>query len=306
MSLIAHLTELSVINPPNLTNLAAVFEQCAAIRSFTFCDKARYDGQEATYANWSNEEFIDILGKHPNAFPHLTSFKLMGAWFWSDQIEAVATFLKSKTSLRRLDVMNDKWTRWDGDGIVDDWIPLLQILDSFPHLECLGIDMRGAQLTPEDMQQLQRHIPCQLTAFLLTIFAESSKATADHWKQLVSDRFSPCLRRPLPYESALHQITNFESLRYLHILSVYGHERRDIEAILSHPSLASLELFGYNYNMYWLSPPHTSPTTIAISERWPYPRVQFRTRDDFGNDDWEWLLRHHGEDNEDVFCEFAV
>ncbi|KAI1787073.1 hypothetical protein LXA43DRAFT_896729, partial [Ganoderma leucocontextum] len=280
-----HLTELSIVNPRTLPNFTAIFEQCTAIRSFTLCDKARYDDQEdVTYEHWSNDEFTDVVRAHPGAFPHLTSLKLMGAWFWADQMEAVAAFLRDKASLRRLDLMNDKWTRWDGDGIVDDWCPLLEILSGFAHLEVLGFDMRGAHLTADDMRCLERYIPRWVTALLVTVFAESSKAQVEDWRRL---------------------ITGLDSLRYLHILSVYGQERPAIEDILSSSPLPSLELFGYNQNMHWVSSKDSDAGAVELGERWPYPRVQFRTRDDFGCEDWEWLLRHHGEDNEDVFCEWG-
>ena len=32
-------------------------------------------------------------------------------------------------------------------------------------------------------------------------------------------------------------------------------------------------------------------------EAWPPSRVYFRTAEDFdGHEEWEWLLRHHGQD----------
>ena len=194
VSLFHHLTELSIINPSTLPDLSAILEQCTAIRSFTLCDKARYDGQEdVSYEHWSNDEFIDVLRAHPAAFPHLASFKLMGAWFWADQMEAVAAFLKDKAGLRRLDLMNDKWTRWDGDGIIDDLCPVLEILAGFPRLEVFGFDMRGAQLTQDDMRCLERYVPRSVTALAVTVFAESSKARAEDWRRLVSfyDSTSP-------------------------------------------------------------------------------------------------------------------
>ncbi|PIL26343.1 hypothetical protein GSI_12099 [Ganoderma sinense ZZ0214-1] len=282
VSAFQHLTELSIINPRTLPDLTAIFEQCTAIRAFTLCDKARYDGQEdVSYAHWSNDEFVGVLRAHPTAFPHLAAFKLMGAWFWADQMEAVAAFLRGRKGLRRLDLMNDKWTRWDGDGIIDDLCPVLEILHGLPRLEVFGFDMRGVQLTQDDMRCLEMCIPGSVTALAVTVFAESSKAQAEDWRRF---------------------ITGLDSLRYLHILSVYGQERGDIEDVLSGSPLPFLELFGYNQDMHWACHENNSDAgTVELGERWPYSRVQFRTRDDLGCEDWEWLLRHHGEDNEDIF-----
>ncbi len=190
VSAFEQLTELSIINPRTLPDLTAIFERCTAIRAFALCDKARYDGHEdVSYEHWSNDAFIDVLRAHPRAFPHLAAFKLMGAWFWADQVDAIAAFLRDKAGLRRLDLVNDKWTRWDGDGVVDDWGPVLEILSGFPRLEVVGLDMRGALLTRDDMRCLARCIPRGVTALAVTVFAESSKARAEDWRRLVSFGF---------------------------------------------------------------------------------------------------------------------
>ena len=61
-----------------------------------------------------------------------------------------------------------------------------------------------------------------------------------------------------------------------------------------------LELFGYGAQIRPIGrDPHTG--AAVVRPRWSYPKVYFRTADDYGNDDWEWLLRHHGYD-EDEHC----
>ena len=57
--------------------------------------------------------------------------------------------------------------------------------------------------------------------------------------------------------------------RYLHILSVYGYERRHIEDTLSTTPLPSLELFGYNMNMSWVSNREYAEVTAELGEWWP-------------------------------------
>ena len=63
-----------------------------------------------------------------------------------------------------------------------------------------------------------------------------------------------------------------------------------------------LELFGYGAKIHPLG---RDPTTgaVVLHERWVYPKMYFRTADDYGNEDWEWLLRYHGYDDDD-HCEF--
>ena len=42
---------------------------------------------------------------------------------------------------------------------------------------------------------------------------------------------------------------------------------------------------------------HNAPQGSDGGLLWPPERVYFRTVDDFeGHEEWEWLLRHHGED----------
>ena len=53
--------------------------------------------------------------------------------------------------------------------------------------------------------------------------------------------------------------------------------------------------------MRWVS---HDPT--AYSEFWPHAKMYFRTVEDYGGcEDWEWLLRHHGQDDDDCdICEW--
>ena len=69
----------------------------------------------------------------------------------------------------------------------------------------------------------------------------------------------------------------------------------------------NLELFGYGSQIH---PMTRDPTTGAhrLCPRWPYPKVYFRTANDYGDEDWEWLLRHHGygEDEEGRICKVIL
>ncbi len=66
----------------------------------------------------------------------------------------------------------------------------------------------------------------------------------------------------------------------------------------------NLELFGYGAQIHPMG--RDSATGAALLHpRWSYPKVYFRTANDYGNEDWEWLLRHHGYD-EDEHCRFLL
>ena len=93
------------------------------------------------------------------------------------------------------------------------------------------------------------------------------------------------------------QFAGYKSLQYLHIVPDYYDVLNLQEDIFNCPP-PNLELFGYGSQMH---PIGRDPATglAIVHPRWPYPKVHFRTAGDFGNADWEWLLRHHGYDDEE-------
>ena len=56
----------------------------------------------------------------------------------------------------------------------------------------------------------------------------------------------------------------------------------------------SIELFGYDADLHWVTP--DTQGTPVIAPPWPWSKVYLRTAEDFGGEeDWEWLLRCHGD-----------
>ena len=67
------------------------------------------------------------------------------------------------------------------------------------------------------------------------------------------------------------------------------------QLLKDHPD--SLQLVGYGPYLRWLRPDDPDspyrPDKPSYSPCWPLERVAHRTVEDFGCDDWEWLLRHN-------------
>ncbi|KAI1787082.1 hypothetical protein LXA43DRAFT_1098578 [Ganoderma leucocontextum] len=210
---------------------------------------------------------LEVVKTHPDAFPNLTSFKLLSVFDLPDEaVEEVAKFLKKKKLLRRVDVI----TRTEAqarEALVN--VSLLKILPELPRLEVLGLDIRPAKLTAAHVKLLHQYVPRQVTAlFILFQFGSSDAKVAD-WRNFFSKH---------------------DALRYLHIATLTPPTRSLGNAIFKRPPPA-LELLGYNNGMRWVT---HNPTTY--SGFWPHAKMYFRTVEDYdGCEDWEWLLRHHGQ-----------
>ncbi|KAM5534146.1 hypothetical protein V8D89_012166 [Ganoderma adspersum] len=285
----SNLHELTIVFPRTLDGLTSVFEHCRALGSFTLC--LHQDGPELR----------GVLAAHPDALPNLTSLKLLSAYELPEEaIKDVATFLKKKKRLRRLDVL----TRTESPtGRANE--PLLKIMPELPCLEVLGLDLRPARLTAAHVKLLQQHVPPQVTALFLFLQAESSSARAAHWRNFFSTH---------------------AALQYLHVAT--GTPDRAVADPLgdalfavpagagtgagaeagerAEPLLPALELLGFDNGMRWVATaprPAARPATApryAYEEFWPETKMYFRAVEDYhGCADWEWLLRHHGQDDDD-------
>ncbi|KAM5537234.1 hypothetical protein V8D89_009167 [Ganoderma adspersum] len=218
---------------------------------------------------------LRALFKHCAA---LRAFTLWGVQYTVNDVAVLANFLRRKRHLRRLDVMVRTYTpRWVTDDRSPVLMPLLEILHTLPDLRILVLSFRVTSPEGNHVRYLEAHLPENLTALLVWTDLPSTPVTAQHWIEL----FSPCT-----------------SLQYLHVVPNF-HDRGDLHDIFQvHPP--KLELFGYGAQIYPLG---RGPATgaVVLHQRWVYPKMYFRTADDYGNEDWEWLLRYHGYDNDDHF-----
>ena len=90
------------------------------------------------------------------------------------------------------------------------------------------------------------------------------------------------------------QFRGLRSCRFLYIstdvvyLDMPGIEMLQ-RTFFDHPP-PSVELIGFNEDLRWVEcEPETGQ--VAYTKSWPLPRVYNRTVEDFGCEEWEWLLR---------------
>ncbi|PIL26340.1 hypothetical protein GSI_12096 [Ganoderma sinense ZZ0214-1] len=246
------LVDLTLLSPMDSTGLHAVFEDCTQLRSLALC-----------LDHGLLEELSDIFEEHVDALPHLTAFKFHCSWIQHEDIESLAAFLRGKTSLERLDCVNQAGP---GPGLCCE--PLLKILPDLPRLTVLGIDVSTLRLTAEHLSHLNACIPQRVTALVLDVAVAEWEATEDDWAQFFASR---------------------RECRYLHIIPDSKRIELDLQTIAARHPPESLELLGYKDTLRWIS--------RDGGDVWPPSRAYFRTAEDFeGREEWEWLLRHHGQD----------
>ncbi|EJF64849.1 hypothetical protein DICSQDRAFT_167001 [Dichomitus squalens LYAD-421 SS1] len=266
----ASLAELDIVGIQGHEELGELFAHCTHLRALSLV---------FTYAE---DVLIPVLRAQPKALPDLDSFKIWSVDYSGDDLAVLARFLQKKKRLRRMDVMVRVDARWLAADTALLITPILEIMPKLRELQVVGLSVRVASLQKEHIQDLEVYLPDNLTALLIWVNISSSSVPADEWIELFNSR---------------------RSLRYLHLVPDFYDALKLKAAVLNNPP-PNLELFGYGAQ---IRPIGRDPTTgaVVVRPRWPYPKVYFRTADDYGNDDWEWLLRYHGNDEDEHFMDNA-
>ncbi|KAH9939813.1 hypothetical protein B0H21DRAFT_31472 [Amylocystis lapponica] len=206
----------------------------------------------------------EALEQNATALPRLTSFKLLDVSIHEEDIdgdnpvEAIANFLRGRHNLRRLDL----WIMCEFDIL----LPLIQGLQwrELESLDVLGLGL-DCEITMENILMVEHCIPRGLTA--LSFFALLGSD--------VSARF-------------LDAFSGFPNLTFLYFAGdAEGLNCDDVVHTFQH-----LELFGYNLNTV-MEIERLGDGTILATSKWSTRKIEFRTVEDFGCGDWEWLIRHH-------------
>ncbi|KAM5534154.1 hypothetical protein V8D89_012174 [Ganoderma adspersum] len=254
------LVDLTLLSPMDAVGLHAVFEDCTQLRSLALC-----------LDHGIHEDLSDIFEEHVDALPHLTAFKFLTCWIELEDVESLAAFLRGKASLERLDCVCQTAAQ---SGL--DCEPLLGILAQLPRLTVFGCEVGTKRLTADHLARLNACIPQQVTALALNVAVDEWGATEEDWARFFEAR-SAC--------------------RYLHIIPDSKHVELDLQTIAAQHPPEALELLGYKNTLRWMPARRGEAPANENEEVWPSSRVYFRTAEDFdGHEEWEWLLRHHGQD----------
>ncbi len=168
------LVELTIVLLTQANNIGSVFIHCSHLRSLTLLAGDKH------YA-----ELDTIFHTHFAALPLLTAFRISCPSMTEGDAAAVATFLRRKPLLERLEIGH----HWEPSSF-DDLAPLLNVLSELPHLRVLGFELSGSrdssELTPDHLLRLSECIPPGLTALSLWVVTSTpSTVTETDWIQLV-------------------------------------------------------------------------------------------------------------------------
>ena len=74
-------------------------------------------------------------------------------------------------------------------------------------------------------------------------------------------------------------------------INTFYSERDELRrALFDHPPPRA-ELVGVHEDLRWVERDPQTGERVGYSESWPLSRVYNRTVDDFGCEEWEWLMR---------------
>ncbi|KAI0640854.1 hypothetical protein C8Q79DRAFT_920710 [Trametes meyenii] len=249
-----NLQELVLQDPETLNALGLVLRHCAQLTSFALVVSSLF----------APRQLYRVFEENADAVPELTSFKLiMYGDCFMQHTEELLRFLRGKKWLRRLDVELNLDSADEGE--YTQWY---ELLSEFPKLEVLGMGICGHTFTTDILARLDENIPPGVCALLLLLdFAHTDVAPAE-------------------WIDVFHKRTG---MRYLHILDRL--EMFDLKQQLLEDHPDALELVGYGPHLRWIErdPETGSP---VYSPRWTDTKVRFRTVEDFGCKDWDWLLRY--------------
>ncbi|TFK88950.1 hypothetical protein K466DRAFT_51003 [Polyporus arcularius HHB13444] len=210
---------------------------------------------------------VALFDAHPTALPLLESLDISARYYIP--VAHFTEFIVAKKHLRRLNVMT-----------CDVRMELLDLLPRLPRLEVLGLDLWCYDWTEERHEKLDKALPAGLTALLIWDGMEESFVSKAAWARLLQKR---------------------TALRYFHVLPETERDA-DISAELLEHRPPSLELVGLGWKIRSVERLSESDSesrdgddahTHSYSEPWSLAKVWFRAAEDFGDPDWEWLLRGH-------------
>ncbi|KAI0820541.1 hypothetical protein BC628DRAFT_1524231 [Trametes gibbosa] len=222
------------------------------------------------------ESLLEDLGSDPKAVPNLRSLKLMTADpYWGAvhrYSSSIPDFLAHK-HLRRLDT-NIPMEGPEGPPQGSHSI-FFELSPNLPELEVLGMTYGGDIVTSADLKKLDDQLPLGLKALLMQFEFMQNNVPSNEWIDLFRKR---------------------RSLQYLHIIDYAGLLDLKQQILEDHPD--SLQLVGYGQNLRWIE--RDPETGLPVySPRWSYEKVKFRDAEDYGCEDWSWLLKHHDWDEMD-------
>ncbi|KAH9926584.1 uncharacterized protein BXZ73DRAFT_102844 [Epithele typhae] len=209
----------------------------------------------------------------PDTLPFLESFRFN----FTEEASLppiLSKFLAGRRILKRLDISPADVEDRSSTGLPPSQ-PILDILHTLPSIKALALGFE-AEITTETIEQLSSCVPMDINAFRI-----GGSVVRDYF---IENAF-------------LSFVRSRTSLGYLHIFNPHP-VGMDYKLQLLEDPPPALELYGFGPYLRWLVPGPDGPDAYPPrqwTEHWPPRKVTFRTVEDFGCADWEWLLRHNGQ-----------
>ncbi|KAH9950713.1 hypothetical protein B0H21DRAFT_721224 [Amylocystis lapponica] len=198
----------------------------------------------------------------PTLLPNLSSFKWISPNLrLSEPILAyVADFLRPKKKLRRLDL--------DLHCTLEILPLLLSVVQELGTVEVLGMDLQtqDGPLSPEDAATVAQYLPPGLTALRLHTSVEEPSEDFGLWT---------------------NHLSKFPALRFVDVQD-WSCPLVTLDEVLANPG--EVELLGLNGQVRQIE---KVGDRAEASLPWSKHKVVFRTAEDLGGEDREWLMRHH-------------
>ncbi|KAH9925765.1 uncharacterized protein B0H18DRAFT_1008149, partial [Fomitopsis serialis] len=247
-------SSLTQLTAPNRRNLDLISPHCTRLESL----------QIILHLDFTSELCV-ALAANPAAFPHLTYLKLLSDDFVDGtRVNAVASFIRPKTKLRCLDFNGQCST-------VEELSPVLDAIRSLSDLEILGLDVGLGRFGQETIDLLRCTIPKGVTALRLGLDYDDLAAPGGY-----------------SWPNCHAAVAGLPKLTFAHIGDV---ETRSVTSIPDlADAIASLRLVGHCSRFHEV---YRADDGVTLGEPWSATKVQFRTVEDFGSKDWEWLMRGH-------------
>ncbi|KAH9837956.1 uncharacterized protein C8Q71DRAFT_755366 [Rhodofomes roseus] len=252
--ILQHLTHLTIdcTDDENLGSILIVFGCCDRLESLHIQSFAQRP-----------DDLYAAMGANPSALPFLTHLKLyVYRPLGEIRYDALAGFIRSKKKLRCLDFSG-------AAAHLTNLAPVLSAIESLPGLEVLGLDIEFGYSGRAAFVHFTRTIPKTVTALRL----------GPGWYG-VEDPLDP--GRPW--------IELWASLPRLAFAYIGDDEDGPIVVSVDEltdavPSLRMIGRWGRFREVERVD------GEVKMSEPWSHTKVEFRTVQDFGCEDWEWLMR---------------
>ncbi|PCH39984.1 hypothetical protein WOLCODRAFT_162004 [Wolfiporia cocos MD-104 SS10] len=247
------LTELQLCALDDIRDIDMLFRHSERLESLTL------DSQIS--ANFA------VMSQYTQRLPHLTSLKIASDAPHMNEadIDALASFVASKVKLRRLDIAVPfmYWSQLER---------FLSTMSSLKSLDVLGIESIQFVCDIHELQKIAQYIPMTLIGLRMNVSTEINSNLA----QAECDAWTQIFKQPT-------------KLRFLHVHDEQTSYIPGIYDLII--EIPTLEIIGSRDEAFYSI--ERDDNGVAVIIPWSMTKSFSRTKEDFGDEDWAWIMRLH-------------